>query len=240
MPLHRTTSLTLSVAKWPLALAATAFLPALAVTVVHAFTRMATAHDQGLPAAAGFAAYALVWALLLRHTRITWLSTLEHELTHCVFAWATFNRVTALRATLSSGGHMRYQGTQNWLISVAPYFFPTATVALLLARPFVPPGREVWVMALVGASVAYHVFSTWAETHHAQTDLQEAGFLFCWLWLPGANLLAFTLVFAWGVSGAGAMADVFSEVWRSPLNPILARGWGLCARVEGMAFVCGR
>lgn len=78
---------------------------------------------------------------------------------------------------------MRYQGTTNWLVSVAPYSFPTATVALLLA---------------------------------------------------------FTLVFAWGASGAGAMGDVFGEVWRLPLNPILARGWGLCVRAEWTSFVCGR
>jgi hypothetical protein len=42
----------------------------------------------------------------------------------------------------------------------------------------------------------FHHISTWRETHAGQTDLQETGFLFAWMFLPSANLLAAGTVFA--------------------------------------------
>jgi hypothetical protein len=46
----------------------------------------------------------------------------------------------------------------------------------------------------MGFSIAYHLQSTWEETHHAQTDLQQSGWLFSWLFLPTANLLMMLLM----------------------------------------------
>ena len=42
---------------------------------------------------------------------------------------------------------------------------------------------------LLGVTTAYHVTSTWTETHRQQSDLQFTGFLFAWMFLPTANLV---------------------------------------------------
>ena len=68
--------------------------------------------------------YVVVWWCFFRRSRFTLILTLEHEITHALFAIVTFHRVTGLRATAFRGGQVRFVGEGNWLITVAPYFFP--------------------------------------------------------------------------------------------------------------------
>ena len=150
---------------------------------------------------------------------MSFFSTLEHEITHCIFAVITFNRVTGLRATLREGGRMTYEGSGNWLVTISPYFFPTVTVTLLLAMPLVNAQGTIAMHLAIGASMAYHATSTWTETHHAQTDLRDAGFLFSICFLPTANLLSFSLIFATLRAGWSGFNESLYAILNSPLNP---------------------
>jgi hypothetical protein len=154
-----------------------------------------------LPFAGGLGLYLVFWTLFIRHWRTTWLSTLEHELTHALFAVVTFHRVVGIRTTWRSGGHVRYLGAGNWLITLAPYFFPTVCMLLLPVFLLVPFLESRAGDAVLGAAFAYHVTSTIRETHLGQSDLHKAGFLFCGMVLPGLILLTHGLVLAWCHSG---------------------------------------
>src|SRR5262245_39127376 len=115
----------LSWLKWPVAVACLAALPGLVVALYHVVRRIYAAPAPSYACLAGAAAYAVVWYLLLRRRTVgNFVVTFEHELTHAIFAWLTFHRVVGFRAGSSSGGHVRYVGRGNWLIAVAPYFFP--------------------------------------------------------------------------------------------------------------------
>ena len=214
----------LRVVKWPLALSCAAFLPATAIALGEQVAGIARGMRFVGPFAAGAAGYLLLWWLLLRRLSISFFSTLEHELTHCLFAWLTFNRVTGLKATLRGGGTTYYRGTPNWLIQTGPYFFPTLSIALLAGlRLF--PAQYLWLAyALLGASLVYHLISTWAETHHRQTDLQEAGLVFSLLFLPTANLFFYALVIASLRSGLGGLPALLRALAQSPLNPLRLAG----------------
>ena len=148
---HQKAALFLALCKWPLALACAAFLPATALSLFVQVKTFSTGVAHLWPIVIGVAAYMVLWYVLIRRTGVDFLSTLEHEITHCIFAWLTFNRVVALRATLKSGGHMRYLGTPNWLIQTAPYFFPTVTVAMMLAMSLM---NRHWGPVLHGRSLA--------------------------------------------------------------------------------------
>jgi Peptidase M50B-like len=217
---HRISGFLLATVKWPAALTALLLLPAAAATLLRSLGRLAHAPAVGVPLALGVSAYGLVWLLAFRRARITWLATLVHELTHCLFALLTLNKVTGLRATFSRGGHMTFVGTPNWLILLAPYFFPTVTVTLLLLRPVVASGHGLMLLSLVGASIAYHGFSTWTQIHPGQNDLRQAGLTFCWLLLPTLNLLVLSLVITWIHTGPASTVDVIRDLWRSPFNPL--------------------
>ena len=95
---------------------------------------------------------------------------------------------------------MTDKGKGNWLISLAPYFFPTLTVPIVIYLLVVHGATPEWVDTLLGATMAYHITSTWRETHRGQTDLKKVGFIFAFLFLPAANLafLGAVLAFAHG------------------------------------------
>jgi hypothetical protein len=218
--LHQRIGLCLALVKWPLALLCLAFLPAIALDLLHQLlmaSGMTFAYWWSF--VTGAAAYLALWYVAIRHTKISFLSTLEHEITHCIFAWLSFNRVVAIKATLKSGGHIRYLGTPNWLILTSPYFFPTVTVVLLMVMALADWKQGLLVYSLLGASIAYHITSTWTETRHTQTDLQEAGLLFSVMFLPATNLLCYALILAYLRAGMGGMAQVFKELLVSPVGP---------------------
>ncbi len=210
----------LSLIKWPLALACAAFLPATAIALGEQVAGIARGMQFLGPFLGGAAAYLLLWWILLRRLSISFFSTLEHEFTHCLFAWLTLNRVTGLKATLRGGGTTYYRGTPNWLIQTGPYFFPTLSIALLAGLRLFPPQYQSLAYALLGASLVYHLISTWAEVHHRQTDLQEAGLLFSLLFLPTANLFFYALVIASLRFGFGGLPALVSALGHSPLNPL--------------------
>lgn len=45
-----------------------------------------------------------------------------------------------------------------------------------------------WIMSVIlGYFVGYHVDTVLSQVHDKQTDLKEVGYLFCCMFLPGAN-----------------------------------------------------
>ena len=194
----------LKLLKWPVALASLLLLPGSLWALFDEVKTIAGAYQQMQYFLIGVVAYVVVWWLFFRKPGSgSVLSTLEHEITHSVFALATLHPVTALKTTWDEGGHMRFRGEGNWLISVSPYFFPTLSVFVMVAMIFVDPAYQHIAAGVLGATVAYHGTSTWRETHWQQTDLSEVGFPFAFLFLPGANLVSYGLI----LSMARASAD---------------------------------
>lgn len=165
-----------------------------------------------LPFVGGAGVYVVMWLWFIRWWRTTWLSTLEHELTHALFAVLTLHRVVGLKTSWKDGGHVRYLGRGNWLVTLAPYFFPTVCWALMLIYVLVPVIPWHMAHALNGAAFAYHVTSTMRETHAGQTDLQRAGFLYCFAFLPTANLVCNGLVVAFSYGGPQAALTFLENI----------------------------
>lgn len=218
--MHKKVAFLLGAIKWPLALSAVLYLPAtvdvLLAKILQLFTPLTQA---GLALVVGFLSYAAIWFLLIRHSRISWLSTLEHEITHGLFALLTFNRVTGLRATLRDGGHLAYQGTPNWLIQTSPYFFPTISFALLAPIIFFPSALSFFLLVVVGASLSYHALSTWRETHPAQTDFKDAGFLFVICFLPAANFFFYALFLESIMNNDFSFISTVQQILKSNWSP---------------------
>lgn len=195
--------------KWPVALLALAALPGLALALRD--TALLLAQRLPVPFLLGLFGYLLAWWLLLRRPLVgSWFSTLEHELTHALFALLTFHRVTGLRASFRSGGELRFLGAGNWLISIAPYFFPTFAAVIVLGGLFAPAGHAEALAAALGAATAYHLCSTVRETHRGQPDLAQVGFPFALCFLPSANALGYGLLFGFAAAG-GAGAGRYLE-----------------------------
>ncbi len=162
----------------------------------------------------GAGGYVLAWLVLFRrHFAGSFFSTLEHEITHAVVALATLHPVTSIRATWDGGGSMSYTGGDNWLITIAPYFLPTLSIGLIIGLYGFLDSDASWPAAVLGVTIAYHVTSTWLETHAQQTDLQEVGFPFSFLFLPTANLLCYGLLITFARKGFDGIAAFLDEAY---------------------------
>lgn len=141
----------------------------------------------------GMGIYIFLWFMLFKRKRMNWFFTIEHELTHSLFAILTFHTILDFYATNGRGGFMRYVGGAgggNWLITIAPYFFPTFSMIIIGLIYFSQPKFYPLLVGLLGYSVVYHIHSTYKETEIKQPDIQNVGLPFSFLFLPSANLLA--------------------------------------------------
>jgi hypothetical protein len=216
-------SLLVSLIKWPTAVAVAALTPAAAISFWDLSRAAWEASYWKSPFAIGFGGM-LIFMLLFQRTRfVQFWATLEHEFTHALFAWLTFVPVYDLWTSDGSGasrerpfvGVVRLGG-DNWLISTAPYFFPTASAIVLGATLVLAKEPTVAANVLLGIATAACVVSTWHETHAEQTDLKTAGKLFSVIFLPGANVLCYGSLLAYELGGpSGAWSYMASAPERT-------------------------
>jgi len=130
----------------------------------------------------GFLGGAACWIVIyMMLPKPMWVYVFGHELTHALWVWAMGGRVKAFKAT-SRGGHVIVTKT-NFLIALAPYFFPL--YAVLVVAAFVTgrfiwhwPSDLVWFHLLLGAAYAFHVTLTWHALKTEQTDITQHGYFF--------------------------------------------------------------
>ncbi len=199
--------------KWPVAVMCVVLLPGTLITSIQLLAEIVKHLGPSLAFLIGFGLYTVLWWGLFRKWKSSWLSTFEHEFTHAIFAWATFHRVVELRATWSRGGHIRYYGKGNWLITISPYFFPTASLMLLIVFVFLPDRWGAWIDPLLGVTLGYHIWSTMRETHGGQTDLKKVGRPFAFMFLPTATIVTHGMVVAYAHDGRGAVWPFIAQVW---------------------------
>ena len=183
--------------KWPLAIASLAALPGSVYALIDEIELISADYPTAEPLLIGFAAYMVLWTVFLRsrsRRHGSFWSTFEHELTHILFTVLSFGRVRGLVASHREGGLMQHEGGGNWLIAVSPYFFPTLAVPTLLIMLALEGEALEIARITLGVIVAYHLTSTYRETHRQQTDLQIVGFRLAWCFLPTANLMSYGLV----------------------------------------------
>ena len=189
----------ISLFKWPMAILAVVALPSL----VRAFDYVSLTNIRFFVFLAGFFAYFSVKILAAARSNIS-MQILAHEFTHIFFALLTLHKVVHIHLNFDeSGGSMGFKGRGNWLIVIAPYFFPLFLFFMILGITFffdrIPEGY--WINGILGYFFAYHVESIAIQIHSEQPDFKEVGFPFCWLFLPGANIFVCSIVLIFNNGG---------------------------------------
>ena len=120
------------------------------------------------------------------------LAIFAHEVTHMLAALLTGHKPKAMSIQPDKGGSFTYQGKGNWLITIAPYFFPTFPFLWMLGGIWFEYQEQVfpeWYIVTFGVLVGYHIVSNFYQIHSEQTDFKKAGYLFSMMFIPGANIL---------------------------------------------------
>lgn len=140
-----------------------------------------------------------------------YLETLEHELTHLLIGLIFLKIPTGIRVSAHEGGEVRQIGFgttgQIW-VTLAPYFFPTISVAVLILGYFAQI-NTLLLIGILGWTTAFHLVTNWSETSFRQPDLKKAGILKTILILPVMNLICYGSVLAF-VAGSGRG---FGDFW---------------------------
>ena len=137
-----------------------------------------SADTTWVPLLAGAGCWIVIYLFL---PKPMWIYVLGHELTHAVWAWLFGGQVKKIKVT-SSGGHVLITKT-NFLIALAPYFFPL--YAVLVITVFVI-GHLIWNWhqylalfdLLLGAAYAFHITLTAHILKTQQSDITDQGYLF--------------------------------------------------------------
>jgi len=178
-----------------------------------------------MPLAIGAASWAGIYMLF---PRPMWLYVTGHELTHALWTWGFGGRVHKLKVT-AQGGHAEVS-KNNFLIALAPYFFPfyAVTVVLLFVagRLVLPWDRlELWFLLLLGAAYAFHVTLTAHILKTRQSDITQHGYVFSTAVIFIGNALVLVLGIPL-LSSNPKLSTAFLWCWQDTVHLIHAfHGW---------------
>ena len=125
------------------------------------------------------------------------LYVLAHELTHALWGALLGARISGLRVA-GSGGYVKLSQS-NWLIALAPYFFPLYTFIVILAYYILliffdlHPYALVW-LGLVGFTLGFHCVFTIYALAQDQQDVRDYGRVFSFGMIYLINMLGVCLV----------------------------------------------
>jgi hypothetical protein len=154
----------------------------------------------------------LLWLLLfITMPRPVRTYVLGHELTHAFWALLMGARVSRLRVS-ARGGSVNVSKS-NWIITLAPYFFPFYTVLVIALYSGLALFRDLrdyepfW-LALVGLTWSFHLTFTVTILLQRQPDIQEHGRVFSYAVIYLLNVLGVGL---WIVGVASPTLQLFAN-----------------------------
>ncbi|MFQ5583034.1 MAG: M50 family metallopeptidase [Calditrichia bacterium] len=162
---------------------------------------------QLLQAGSGALFFFLIWIFFLARRDNFW-NVMEHELTHAIFALLFLKKVHKLNAHRSSGGLVQVEGG-NFVIALAPYFFPLVAVVIILIKPIILPEIQWLLNILLGAAIMFHFIYLLGEFSPAQPDIRYSGFLFSILFILFFNIFFLGLSLA---SLSAAWSDILTFI----------------------------
>jgi len=145
----------------------------------------------------GFVSGAIFWIVLRK--KLGFFGVFEHEFTHLVMGLLMFQKPEAFFAT-ATRGHVRVGG-KNFLVDLAPYYFPTFSVILLLIFPLLKPSAYPVYFAVLGFMTGYHLVSQMIDFKFYQGDIRVSGKVFSVVFCLFASLLAYGFILGFVVGG---------------------------------------
>ena len=140
----------------------------------------------------GFVLYLVIHLVLYKPV---FMHVMSHELTHVL--WAALFGGKAKKLEVSNQGGRVLISKTNFLISLAPYFFPLYTVILSLIYLIADEKFLPYIALFVGMSLAFHTALTLYSLKTNQSDFREdSNVVFSYAFVYFMNLIVFAMVFS--------------------------------------------
>ena len=202
----------INIFKWPVAFYMLISVPALLCSIDFFDFKNFTYVALG----AGFFMYFIARTMADSSAK-TAMQIVAHELTHTFFALITFHKIKHIRLDPEGkGGEMGFTGGSNWLIIIAPYFFPLFGFFYMLIMPILP--SSLIFNGILGYILGYHTDTVCSQIHDKQTDLPLVSYKFCWMFIPGANFWVIGSIIAYNSKGWEGVKIYFDLINRLNLK----------------------
>ena len=161
---------------------------------------------------AGFILWVILFFLLPRPFRTY---VLGHELTHAMGSLMMGGRVGKIKVG-KEGGHVELTKT-NFVITLAPYFFPFYTFLVIASYYLAGIWLEVephkaWWLGAVGITWAFHITFTIHMLADRQPDIQEHGRVFSYTVIYLMNVLVIGIwIVLVGTPEFGTLGDLLAR-----------------------------
>lgn len=158
---------------------------------------------------AGFLLWIVLYLCLPRPARAY---VLAHELTHALWGWMFGAEIRGLKVT-KKGGHVKLT-KNNFLITLAPYFFPFYTVCVVLLYLVLTffmnlNGYEPLWLGWIGLTWGFHLTFTLSALALHQPDIRMHGRLFSYSVIYLFNVLGIAL---WVITVSGPSWTDFGTI----------------------------
>jgi hypothetical protein len=193
--------LSFSLLLWPLALC-------LGTALGQAMAALPWKDPRLLSFSGGVACYAAIQAFFWRPL---FVYVMGHELTHALAAVLQGGQADDLR--VSTKGGMVKVNRSNFLVNLAPYFFPIYTFLLLLVFWIADERFKIYLIFLLGLSIAFHLALTAYSLQQHQSDITEVGWLFAIPFILSLNFLIIALLLKQIVPEAFSMHGYLLQSW---------------------------
>jgi hypothetical protein len=158
----------------------------------------------------GMLAYGLIQAFFWRPL---FVYVMGHELTHALAAVLQGGRADDLR--VSTKGGMVKVNVSNFLVNLAPYFFPIYSFMILAVYAIADPKFRIYLIFLLGVSLAFHWALTAYSLRQHQSDITEVGWLFAIPFIAALNLLTFAFMLHAVLPESVSMSGYVSQSYAS-------------------------
>jgi hypothetical protein len=101
----------------------------------------------------------------------------------------------------------------NFVVNLAPYFFPLYTVAACLVWAVAAERFQPLITALVGFTLAFHFALTLFSLKQHQSDIAEVGWFFSIPLILALNVLICVLVLRLLAPGPVSLRAFFLDAW---------------------------
>jgi hypothetical protein len=140
--------------------------------------------------AIGFVVYLLVHFLLYKPV---FMHVMAHELTHALWALPFGGKTKELKVS-KEGGRVLISKS-NFLISLAPYFFPLYALFFAIIYKIARPEYGVFVAFFMGAALSFHIALTLFSLRSNQSDFHaDSDFVFSMIFVYFMNIVMISLV----------------------------------------------
>ncbi|MBA4386835.1 MAG: hypothetical protein C0404_02570 [Verrucomicrobia bacterium] len=184
------------------------------------------------PAAAAICGGFLVW-LVMYFVLPTPVRTyvLAHELTHALWGTLMGARVSNIKVAKDKGSVT--VSKTNFIITLAPYFFPLYTFIIIAAYLVLSIFYDVepyflWWLGLVGFTWGFHMTFTISSLLQHQSDIHECGYVFSYAVIYLFNVLGIAL---WVVMVSAATLEQFVLLCQDSLIVTAGAIWHLARQI---------